>query len=358
MKKLLFYALLLLVVTGGCSKKNTLQPNVGPQQEGMGPVTTDGSISGRLSTAPGPGIVLVVSTFPGGKKVIVDGHVAADGAFYFPGLPAGNYSLALSTNSRYLLLDNKAIKVVTGKQTDAGTISLIPNPENGNIVGMISPSRAASVCLVQCMEPFGINSYPGVIDPANGKFEIKNLPPGKWAVYFQPNNGFKAPERAYVVIGTRQTAGLGFITFQPAPLVSLLSLTANGKSLRMDGAATYDGTKFVLAGRYSRGTMNSIGDGSYSLSISIDKLSAAGSYVCNATGTSKINYSQRLYGMGISTDTWTSLGKGANGAVVVTNIDPVNKTITGTFQASLVASSSAGTGIQQLTNGSFTAMYK
>jgi len=358
MKKLLFYALILLIVTGGCSKKNTPRPNVEPQQPaGMNPIRTDGSISGKLTTAPGPGIFLVVSTFPSGEKVIVDGHVAADGAFYFPGLPAGNYSLALSTNNRYLPLENKAIKVITGNQTDAGTIILMPNPENGNIVGMISPYRAASTCLVQCMEPYSTNSYPGVIDPATGKFEIKNLPPGKWLLYFQPNNGFKAPLGAYVVISTRQTADLGFINFEPAPVVSLLSLTANGKSLRMDGNATYDGTKFVLAGRYVRGVMNSIGDGSYSLTISLDKLGTTGSYVCNANSTSKITYSQRLYGLGISNDTWTRLGKDANGTVVVKNIDLVNKTITGTFQASLVASNSPKMGIQQLTNGSFTAMY-
>ncbi|RZK68762.1 MAG: carboxypeptidase regulatory-like domain-containing protein [Pedobacter sp.] len=325
-------------------------------QEPESAVINHGSISGKIIPTPVSEISLIISNASNGKKVIVDGYVNINGEFYFPGLPSGSYTLDLSANSRYMPLDFKAIQVTSGKQTDVGTIVLKPNPDNGNIIGIISPVQASSAFIVQCVEPFSSNSYSGVVDPATGHFEITNLPAGKWSIYFQPNNGFK-PQNSLITINNKQTANIGTITFESAPFVSSISMIANGKTLRMTGSAIYDGTKLNISGRYSRGVNNSIGDGIFNLTISLDQVTVPGTYVCNSTTTSKITYTQNLYGLGAPNGTWASTKEGSDATIIVTNVDLANKTIKGTFTANLGTTTSSKIAIQQITSGSFTAIY-
>jgi hypothetical protein len=355
MKRLIAYILTMSVILS-CSKKNILQSNDDIQKP-ESEIINDGSISGKIIPTPVSEVSLIISNTSNGKKVIVDGYVNINGEFYFPGLPSGSYTLDLSTNSRYMPLDFKAIQVTSGKQTDIGTIVLKPNPDNGNIIGVISPANASSAFIAQCVEPFSSNSYSGVVDSATGNFEITNLPAGKWSISFQSNNGFKSRQNSLITINNKQTANIGTITFESAPSVSSISVIANGKNLNMIGSAKYDGTKLDISGRYSRGLNNSIGDGIYTLTISLDQVTVPGTYICNSTTSSKITYTQNLYGLGAPNGTWASTKEGSDATIIVTNVDLANKSIKGTFTANLGTTTSSRIAIQQLTSGSFTAIY-
>lgn len=358
MKKQLLYAVIAMVLTIGCGKKNMPSPQDGPDQPGAptGSLAA-GSIVGRMMPHPGPGVSLLASTMRSGQKSTINGNMDDNGNFVFAGLPAGSYVIELSANMRYLPLDPKDLTVLAGRQTDAGTVMLVPNPNNGTIVGSVSPANAALSISAQCIDPYQAMSFSGTVDPSTGKFELTNLPPGRWLVAVRPSNGFKDGQSPLATVSPGKASDVGTVRLEQGPVVFPILLSANGRNLRMNGRASYDGSALSLSGTYSRGAMNSIGDGSWKLSISLDQVKEPGVYSCSPSTSSKVTFTQNLYGMGANNGSWNSQVTGSEAKVVVTKIDVSSKTITGTFTASLNGSSRSARGKQELAMGSFVAAY-
>ena len=94
----------------------------------------------------------------------------------------------------------------------------------------------------------------------------------------------------------------------------------------------------------------------YFLSISLDGVSAPGTYVCNGI-SSRMTFTQLQLGSGARKSFQSTEYNGGKGTIIISEIDTKNKTIKGTFSGTLVSASGDKYETKVITNGVINTIY-
>lgn len=299
--------------------------------------------------------------------------VSSTGAYKVFAKQAGSYELQINLNSDGKMLAAMSLVLRLGT-IEHISFSLeghpgLPKPKGtSSIKGKVNPVPAKASVVAALAAPNV--SYEGTIS-STGEFEFKDLPAGDYTVGINPGAGYTPVVNRFVkvTVGTGETADAGTIAFY----VDSDPATPNYISYNMDGVVytrkntvgiTYDSPKFRLF-TYNSGysttmvgtRVSVIGD---QLELILDEVTGPGTYVCKGTAGSAIRITRRdytMYGYSQTAKTWSSIGEGGSGTVTITSIDPVTRTMSGTFSATLVPENPYAALTKKITNGAF-ANYK
>jgi len=229
-----------------------------------------------------------------------------------------------------------------------------PQPTTGSISGMVAPAGAADLVVAEYVGPGEPKNYSVVPDANTGVFKFSNLTPGTYYLAFAPNIKYRRRyEILEVIVATGKDTDMGVRTFTLNPI----SCKINGTSRAWETNANYSSPNFSTSGRSLIGKFQDNGSYYLTLSITLDAVTGPGTYVCKETSASSITYSMSSSGLMISRK-WSSANAGGNATVVITAIDPVAKTISGSFTGTLTPSTGTTADSQVITDGDFIMNYQ
>lgn len=243
------------------------------------------------------------------------------------------------------------------KRTSTKEMSL----NKGTISGTISPVGKAIAVHALSQENI---SYSAVLE-ANGTFKFHDLPNGTYSIDIVPAAGFTARSSIPTNVTARHDTNIGtLLVYESSGSNSLnylsYNVNDNAGKLRTVSSCSYIGLNITISAQLTelRQNRNSLISPIVvdQLDIVLDNVTGKGIYNCKGTPSSTIRLSNRKTSpFGVSPlYIWNAVNAGGSGIVEINAVDPINRTITGTFSASLVPESSGATGIKLLSNGVFT----
>jgi len=223
-----------------------------------------------------------------------------------------------------------------------------PQPTTGSLSGVVAPIEAAQSITARLKSNVS-QSITVVPDASTGAFKFSNLSAGDYIVELLSNSPYKSPDNLEISVRANKNTDLGTLTL----VTDSISCKVNGTAMSRNAQASYNSPTF------STSVIGSSLSYTYQLNIHLDAVTGPGTYVCKGTATSYINYSTKSWGTPPISRNWSSANAGGSATITITNIDPVTKTISGTFAATLMAAAGIPTGNQvSITDGAFTMTYK
>lgn len=265
--------------------------------------------------------------------------------FYIGDLPPGSYSVSFVAAANYLAPANISATVSENTSSDIGTVTF-----QSTLPSISGTLGATGISLMVMAGGFGLGVHEANSDATTGFFKITGLMPGQYTVNFPAlNSTYKTPAQKNVTI-TNQSVDLGFIEYQK----HVISFTYNGTAFPALNpvSAAYSSSAFsaeAYTGDFTNGSFKR-------LTIVLDNVTGPGTYTCQGTATSNITYSSKPHSS-ILTSFWNTTGTGGSGTVTVTSIDPVKKTMKGSFSATLILYQGPATGNMVITDGAFEMIY-
>ncbi|MVN21606.1 hypothetical protein [Mucilaginibacter arboris] len=230
---------------------------------------------------------------------------------------------------------------------------------NGDLSGVVSP--AVAVQAVSVVSTSGTNSKIIIPDAGTGAINVSGLTAGNYIIHFTVNAGYKVPADSTVTITAGKTTALGTLTFTPTPVYSISSYKANGTVQNTYSARinyTSPNLSITVYGIIAYNSGFDYTDAFCPLNINLNAVTGPGTYVCKETPASSITYQinpQAGQGPGRG---WSSINDGGSATVIITDIDPATRTISGTFTAILVPATAYAQGNQVITDGTFKLTYQ
>lgn len=266
--------------------------------------------------------------------------------FYIGDLPPGSYTISLVAAANYLAPGNIAATVSENTSSDIGTI-----PFQSTLPGISGTLGATGISLRVMAMGFGLGVHEADSDPATGFFKIAGLAPGQYTVNFPAlNSTYKTPAPRDVTI-TNQSIDLGFIGYPK----HVISFKYNGTAFPALNPVAVSYSSPAFSAEAYTGDFTS---GSYKrLTIVLDNVTGPGTYTCQGTPASNITYSSKAPLSLFPASFWNVSGTGGSGTVTITSIDPVKKTMKGSFSATLILYQGNATGNMVITDGDFEMVY-
>ena len=318
----------------GYSKDGIVISVTGGKDNNVGTITIlqlPGSITGTINPA-GAAVQVTLKSQVDPAKILTISADPKTGNFALKEVPVGNYILSCTGSSGYKNSADQIISISSEKETNAGVIqmaTIVP----GNIVGTISP--VGSVASIKATYLGGQSLSYNAVPDSKGNFFIPNIIPGNYTVTFMLNSGsiLFAPFGKVVRVMEAKETNMGTIVMTTTQPPYMFSAMVNGAPFKTNSAYGTFSTEQNLM------TINA---GAYTLSIA--KFTSPGEYVCNSTSASGISYTvvypthPGLADGFITVLSSTTKSINGSGVIKITAIDQLEKTVSGTFECTLVGS--------------------
>jgi len=239
---------------------------------------------------------------------------------------------------------------ISGKVIDKGTIS-----------GTISP--AGKAIAVQALDTKSF-VHSATLD-ASGAFKFSDLSADTYSISIVPTSGFTARSSGLpVTVTAGHDTQMGALLLYPSSgsnSLNYLSYNVDGNpgALKTTYSCAYVGPNLIISARTTEYRQNAssliVQVVVNQLDLILDNVNGVGSYNCKGTSSSTIKLSNRQTSpFGVSPlYTWSINNTGGSGTVQITAIDLVNRTIGGTFTATVVPENGGATGNKVITSGVF-----
>lgn len=173
------------------------------------PAPTTATLSGQVS--PAGSIATVTATDASGKATTVTPN-GSTGAYSFPGLTLGTYTLTFAPAAGYTAPTAASVILVAGGTT-APTTTVAPAPTTATLSGQINP--AGAVASVRATNDASGTAYT-TTPTSTGAYSFPNLPFGRYTVLFIAAAGFNA-----TIATTSATVVAGGTTMPPLTVSQL-----------------------------------------------------------------------------------------------------------------------------------------
>jgi hypothetical protein len=191
-------------------------------------------------------------------------------------------------------------------------------------------------------------------DPITGAFSLANVAKGDYLINCSADDYYTSPGTMSLTIAAGENKDVGTITASKHKF--WLSCDVNGQYQGWNIKATYSNSSLQIASMGIGGTLedNFNLKTQYRLSITLQGVTGPGTYSCNSNSGSKIEY--RGY-KSILVSAQGTDSRGSVGTVEITDIDPVKRTIKGSFTATLASRSQTTNDARVITNGIIDTIY-
>lgn len=248
------------------------------------------------------------------------------------------------------------------KSSDKNTVPRISATTTSILQGVITPRE--STIAVEAIKAGSLNPSARVTpDAGSGAFEFLDLSAGSYTVRVIATPMFTPINDLTINLESGQRKDVGILYVYPLSAGPTIYYNVNDAAKKGVVTIQYASPKLSIAHvdiikRYA-GTAEQMID-QYTLDINLDNITETGTYICDATTSSYVNYVRAVPSTGIIITgrpwiTWSSLNTGGSARVVITSIDTVAKTISGTLTATLISANYSKT---LITNCVFKAPYK
>ncbi|QJD95000.1 carboxypeptidase regulatory-like domain-containing protein [Mucilaginibacter robiniae] len=260
------------------------------------------------------------------------------------------FSLLIIVTCLYSCSKKEKSIIPTSTTSTTGTSGATTN--TGSVSGMISPIRAVKTITVLFLKTG--TTYSCTADTVTGAFSLANLPEGNYKIDFSTDPHYNGLASVNTVVTAGRNTDVGKFTTKEANFY--LSYEINGTFEGWLFKGYYSSTLFNI-GPLSIGTYPEDMRTAYYPSITLDGLTGPGTYTCKGASKSKITYSGYRLGNGFRISYQSTEYAGGEGTVVITSIDPNNRTIKGTFTATLTSASGNAADSKTIKNGLINATY-
>jgi len=228
----------------------------------------------------------------------------------------------------------------------------VTSTTKGSLSGTIIPAESISKITATLAE--GGQQYP--IQISNGKFIGSELPEGNYTLDYTPNDFYQKPSGTTLAVKLGKNTDAG--TISPKEKSASISCYVNGQYQSWTRKGYYSGTLLQLV-KYTTGTgipeLDFKMDLTYDLGITLSPFNGPGTYACDPSTKSGITY--RLIKGALPISIQDTENPGSSATVIITNVDPVERTIKGTFTAFLAARSASSGDALTITKGVINAKY-
>lgn len=240
------------------------------------------------------------------------------------------------------------------KDTTAKPGSGATKTATGSLSGIITPAAAVdSVTILSLKDP--VKTYKVGVDTVTGKFSLANLDEGSYTVSFLNTTAYTPVPPVTAVVAAGKNTDLG--AFTPAKIDYRLSCEVNGVLMGWLFKANYFSGQLYIEPE-SVATYPEDQQIREYVFIDIKNITAPGSYVCNQQPGCKITHTRIHSGSGFPVEPpQTSANPGGGGKVIITAIDSVKRTISGTFTATLTSPSGNAADTKAITKGIINESY-
>jgi len=282
---------------------------------------------------------------------------ATTGAFGIE-LPNGDYKIQFAVKKPVEAPADMQV-TVAGKPVALGIINSKLG-EAGTLTGSYSPMAAMATVKAINLQTGG--TLQGLINRTSGTFEFPVLSPGMYKISFTAYAPYLVPADITAVVKTGIASEAGQTTF-------VFDVETKQITYKLDGVATI---RYNLPATFSAGELKfavsslSISNNlpeiqsstTKTIAVAVNGITAPGKYVIGTNGQSSISYTVTSSSAGKvkSSSTWSTTAAGGAGELEVTAIDPVKRTIKGTFSATLVSTVNASAR-KTVTAGAFYLSY-
>jgi hypothetical protein len=343
MKQLIYCLILLGVQLSACQKNSTdtpAPPN-GPDTTGTGHLNAPGNISGSVIPATS---ITEVKLLDAGGKALATFAPDSRGEFIFRSITPGNYKLNFTPAAAYIKPNDIPVTLTGGQNLLAGAIN-VASAGNAGISGIIAPATAANLIYARNTTDWSVY-FELKPDPNTGRFSVSQIPPGTYEIVFIAANAFVKQPSQTITVAKDQQADIGTVQFTPLARVAQLSCKVNGTAISWDTFNEYRGTSVMVtytdAVLSIRGLWQSPAIPSpasnvrtHEINIRLENVTGPGTYMCDETTGSVMNYAYKIQHTMSPLPITSSKNTGGKATVIISSIDVVAKTITGSFTADL-----------------------
>lgn len=223
----------------------------------------------------------------------------------------------------------------------------------GSLSGVITPVASITRVVITSLATAEAKSVN--VDPSKGSFSMKGLSAGSYTLDYIETDFFVKPAQTKVTVKADQNTEVG--TISATERVAPISCYVNGEYQGWIRKGYYS-NKLLQLVNYTIPSSGPNGNGletKYDLDITFRNFNGVGTYVCDNTKDTEITYS--LYRGGLLQSRQSTETQGNIGTVTITSFDPVEKTIKGTFTATLAARSQSSNDGRAITKGIINASF-
>jgi len=309
-----------------------------------------GLVVGKLLPV-GFGKSITVIHMASGKQtmIIPNGQTGS----FLGNLASGAYTISFQTIASVQPPPNLSIDIM-GNRVDLGEQFCKPL-HAASIKGKLVPAAAAAG--ITAMSTLGGPAITGVLDARTGEFIFPALDPGSYELSINTRVPYQSitPIKANLV--NRQVLELGNITLAKDPTISFISYKVNDKPYLRYGQRcdfTAGVLSFSLSERYT-----SMADTktwlTTTFSLAQPNITGPGKYTLSVSSGSTAGFEEKRSNHTVQL--WDLQPPAAVGQLEITSLDPLTKTIKGTFSATLVHKSSLAQAHKIISEGSFSFNY-
>ncbi len=228
----------------------------------------------------------------------------------------------------------------------------VTNTNKGSLSGTVSPAEAISKITATLAQ--GGQKY--TIQIINGIFSASELPEGTYTLDYTPNDFYVKPSSTTLAVTSGKNTEAGAISLKKKSGTISCYVNEQYQCWSLKG---YNSGTLLQIVKYTLGTgipeldikMNL----TYDLGITLSPFNGPGTYTCDPSTRSGISYKLIKGALPISIQ--DTQNPGSSATVVITSVDPVTRTIKGTFTAFLAARPSSSGDARTITNGVIDAKY-
>jgi len=228
----------------------------------------------------------------------------------------------------------------------------VTSSTKGSLSGTVLPAEAISKITATLNQ--GGQKY--AVQIINGKFSAAELPEGSYTLDYTPNDFYQKPTGTTLEVKQGQNTEAGTILAKEKS--GSISCYVNGQYQSWARKGYYSGTLLQLVNYTIGSGIPEIGikmDLTYDLGITLSPFNGPGTYTCDPSTRSGISY--KLIRGSLPFSIQNTENPGSSATVVITSVDPVERTIKGTFTAFLAARSASSGDALTITKGLINAKY-
>jgi len=309
-----------------------------------------GLVTGKLLPV-GSGKSITAIHIASGKQTIIipNGQTGS----FFSNLASGAYAISFQTIGSVQPPPSLSIEIM-GNQIDLGE-QLCRPIQAASIKGKVLPAGAAAG--ITAISTLGGPAITGVLDARTGEFIFPALDPGSYELSISTRVPYQpiAPLKAKLV--NSQVLELGNITLAKDPTISFLSYKMNDKpylGYNQRCNLTAGVLSFSLGERYTSMADNKTWL-TTTFSIAHPNITGPGKYTLSVGSGSTASFIEKRSNGTVQL--WDLQPPTAVGQLEITSLDPLTKTIKGTFSATLVHKSWPAQAHKIISEGSFSFNY-